>query len=125
LILVVAACGTATVPAPAAIPDLIELETPRPDALLGNPTVLRGRARGTWYFEASFPVYVLDGDGDTLGRVPAQAQGEWMTTEFVPFTATLTFTAPSSSTGVLVLTKDNPSGLPEHAAELRIPVRFR
>ena len=31
---------------------------------------------------------------------------------------------PATSTGTLVLQKDNPSGLPEHADELRIPVRF-
>jgi hypothetical protein len=48
-----------------------------------------------------------------------------MTPAFVPFEATLSFTPPASRTGTLILAKDNPSGLPEHAAELRIPVRFR
>ena len=110
---------------PAAIPDLIELATPLPESIIQSPLVLEGRARGMWYFEASFPAYLLDADGDTLAVMPVQALGEWMTEEFVPFKATLTFTPPSSEAGTLILMKDNASGLPEHAAELRVPVRFR
>jgi len=36
----------------------------------------------------------------------------------------ITFENPETATGTLVLEKDNPSGLPEHADELRVPVRF-
>jgi hypothetical protein len=90
-----------------------------------SPLVIEGRARGNWYFEASFPVYLLSATGDTLAVRPAQAEGEWMTEAFVPFKVSLTFTPPASATGTLVLARDNPSGLPEHAAELRVPVRFR
>lgn len=118
-------CGRAAAPPLAALPDLIELRSPLPDALLRSPATIEGRARGPWFFEASFPVYLLDAAGDTIARMPAQAVGEWMTTEFVPFRATLTFTAPASRTGTLILAKDNPSGLPEHAAELRVGIRFR
>lgn len=109
----------------ASLPDRIELRTPLPDAIIQSPLTLEGRARGSWFFEASFPVYLLDAGGDTIAVIPATAQGEWMTREFVPFKATLTFTPPASPTGTLVLAKDNPSGLPEHAAELRVPIRFR
>ena len=42
-----------------------------------------------------------------------------------PLSATLTFSSPASRTGTLILAKDNPSGLPEHAAELRVAIRFR
>jgi hypothetical protein len=125
LALVVLGCGREAVREAAAIPDLIELRTPLPGAVLQSPLTLEGRARGTWFFEASFPVYLTDADGDTIAVTPAQAEGEWMTREFVPFKATLTFTPPASSTGTLILAKDNPSGLPEHAAELRVPIRFR
>lgn len=109
---------------PAAKPDLIELRTPLPEAILVSPLTVEGRARGPWFFEASFPVYLLDASGDTIAVTPAQAQGEWMTPAFVPFKATLTFALPASPTGTLILTKDNPSGLAEHAAELRVPIRF-
>lgn len=54
----------------------------------------------------------------------AQAQGEWMTSEFVPFKAKLEFQAPQTETGVLVFIKDNPSGIRELDNELRVPVHF-
>ena len=123
--LVIPGCHREAARDPAALPDRIELRTPLPDAIIQSPLTLEGRARGSWFFEASFPVYLLDGGGDTIAVIPATAQGQWMTQEFVPFKATLSFTPPASTTGTLVLAKDNPSGLPEHAAELRVPIRFR
>lgn len=104
--------------------NLIRVSTPRPNTVVQSPLSVEGMARGNWFFEASFPVRLIDASGIELGKVIAQAKGEWMTTEFVPFEATLTFTAPLSASGTLVLEKDNPSGLPEHADELRIPVTF-
>lgn len=124
LALVILGCSREAPREAAAIPDLIELRTPLPGAILRSPLTLEGRARGFWFFEASFPVYLIDAGGDTIAVMPAQAEGEWMTQAFVPFKATLTFTPPASPTGTLILAKDNPSGLPEHAAELRVPIRF-
>lgn len=110
---------------PEAKADLIVVESLAPGDYVASPLTVTGRARGTWYFEASFPVQLLDGNGNVLASGPAQAQGDWMTTEFVPFAITLpAFAAPGTANGTLVLKKDNPSGLPEHEDELRIPVRF-
>lgn len=103
----------------------VRLSTPLPDALVTSPLAVSGEARGTWFFEASFPVRLLDANGNELAVVPAQAQGEWMTENFVPFSTTLSFTAPETDAGFLVLEKDNPSGLPEFADEVRVKVRFR
>ena len=125
LALLILGCNREVAREPAAIPDLIELRTPLPNAIVQSPLTLEGRARGPWFFEASFPVYLINADGDTIAVVPAQADGEWMTKAFVPFKVTLTFTPPASQTGTLILAKDNPSGLPEHAADLRVPIRFR
>lgn len=116
-------------PAPQAPPanpksDLIRVQTPQPGALVQSPLRVGGEARGTWFFEASFPVTLLDGAGRPLVQTHAQAKGEWMTESFVPFESELRFEPPATTTGTLVLAKDNPSGLPEHADELRIPVRF-
>lgn len=117
-------CEFAACPNVPAGDDMVRLTEPAADAVLRSPLTIRGEARGSWYFEASFPVRLFDGNGKELGAVPAQALGDWMTTEFVPFEATLVFTAPDTETGTLVLEKDNPSGLPENADELRVPVRF-
>ena len=100
------------------------VDSPLADAIVTSPLTVTGKARGTWYFEASFPVRLLDDQGNELAAVPAQAQGDWMTEQHVPFIATITFTT-TAETGTLVLQKDNPSGLPEYDASVSIPVRFR
>lgn len=104
--------------------NLIVIETPRPGQAISSPVVIKGKARGNWYFEASFPARLVDANGKVLSIMPIQATGNWMTTEFVPFTATVNFTIPSTKTGTLILQKDNPSGLAENNDELRIPVTF-
>ncbi|MDP3696626.1 MAG: Gmad2 immunoglobulin-like domain-containing protein [Candidatus Taylorbacteria bacterium] len=116
-------------PTPAVLPtgglsDLIRINEPVPDQTVKSPLSVSGEARGYWFFEASFPIRVYDANGKEIGVAVAQAQGEWMTDDFVPFQATLNFKKPATATGTLVLEKDNPSGLPEHDAELRVPVSF-
>jgi len=102
--------------------DLIRVTSPESGATVSSPLTVDGEARGTWYFEASFPVKLLDSDGNELAVTPAEAQGEWMTEDFVPFTATLEFDESYTGDATLVLQKDNPSGLPENDDELRIPL---
>ncbi len=104
--------------------DLIVAISPTPNQVVTSPLTITGRARGNWYFEASFPIELIDANGKQLAITPATAQGDWMTTEFVPFSAMLTFLKPTTATGTLILHKDNPSGLPEHDNELRVPVHF-
>ncbi len=102
----------------------IRITSPETDAVVGSPATIRGEARGSWFFEGSFPVRVVDGNGVNLGTAPAQALGEWMTESFVPFEVVIPFGLPDTASGAIVFEKDNPSGLPENADELRIPVRF-
>src|SRR5258708_24675936 len=104
--------------------DLIKVSTPIPNATVTSPLVIKGMARGNWYFEGSFPVKILDAKGRELGKVPASAQGDWMNTNFVPFVATLNFTKSPTSTGTIILEKDNPSDLPQNADHISIPVKF-
>jgi hypothetical protein len=103
---------------------LIRVTAPVSNAIVGSPVTVSGEARGNWYFEASFPIRVLDANGRELGVGVAQAQGDWMTTDFVPFSVKVNFSTPTTPTGTIVLEKDNPSGLPEHDAQVRVPVRF-
>ena len=104
--------------------NLIRVDVPLPNVLVQSPLTVRGTARGNWYFEASFPVKVFDSNGKELGSVPAQAQGNWMTTDFVPFQATLVFATSTTETGTVVFQKDNPSGLPANDASVSVPVYF-
>lgn len=113
------------VPAPAARKtDLIKIESLHADDAILSPFTVTGQARGNWFFEASFPIKILDKDGKVIGMGNGQAQGEWMTENFVPWKATVSFIAPASGKGEVVFMKDNPSGLPAHDAEVRVPVVF-
>lgn len=104
--------------------DLIKVESPRPNQTINSPLIVEGEARGFWFFEASFPVKLLDEKGNLIVQGIAQTKSDWMTENFVQFQAELIFAAPLTEKGNLILEKDNPSGLPEHADELIIPIKF-
>jgi hypothetical protein len=99
----------------------IIVELPFPGAVTGKEFSVIGRARGPWFFEASFPIEVLDKDGKRLAISFAQAEGEWMTTEFVRFKGDVKVPESYIGPATLILHKDNPSGLPEHDASISFP----
>jgi hypothetical protein len=109
---------------PAGNESLIRVTNVVPNQKITSPLTVTGEARGNWFFEASFPVKILDGNGQMIAQMPAQAIGEWMTSEFVPFKVVLSFAKPSTATGTLMLNNDNPSGLPENDKFISIPIRF-
>jgi hypothetical protein len=104
--------------------DLLKVDSPAQNQKVNSPVSVKGEARGNWYFEASFPVQILDENGTVLGSGPVQAQGEWTTTNFVPFSGEINFSKPKGKTGSIVFKKDNPSGLPANDDSVSIPVNF-
>jgi hypothetical protein len=107
--------------------DLIEVERPLPQATVSSPLLIKGKARGTWYFEGSFPIVVMTKDNVIIGKGVATANGDSMTTEYVSFTASINYTLPANTKtipGFLILKKDNPSGEPRFDNQLAIPVTF-
>jgi len=106
--------------------DKVKVEFPRINEKVSSPLLVTGQARGSWFFEASFPITLKDDNGNIVAQGYAMTADDWMTTNFVSFESIpLTFErTPTTKKGVLILHKDNPSGLPEHDEELRIPVRF-
>ncbi len=115
---------TATSTATSTLSNLIRVTSVKPNAQIQSPLKVTGTARGNWYFEASFPIKLVDANGKVLIQSPAQADGEWMTTEFVPFEATLTFQKPATKTGTLIIMNSNASGDPARDMKLEIPVTF-
>lgn len=110
--------------------DLIKIDTPTVGAEITSPIKISGEARGTWYFEASFPIFIVDWDGKIIGQGIATAQSEWMTENFVPFTAEINFKTSEisgnySNRGVIIFKKDNPSGLPEFDDAYEMPILFK
>src|SRR3989344_2842343 len=109
--------------------NLIKVELPFPGAVVGKEFSVVGQARGYWFFEASFPVELLDKDGKVLATGIAQAQADpdtgeinWMTENFVRFKADLRVPLSYIGLAALVLHKDNPSGLPENDASMSFPI---
>jgi hypothetical protein len=99
----------------------VVVTSPKPNASVGKTFVVSGNAPGSWFFEASFPIKVVDADNNFIGNSIAQAQGDWMTTGQVTFSATVTIENYSGS-ATIVLLRDNPSGMPEHDDSVSIPV---
>lgn len=119
------------VSATSSVADLIRNVSVEADDVIESPLTLSGEARGQWYFEATFPVTLTDWDGLIIAEGYAEAQSDWMTTEFVPFEATLEFASPYEAgdpdfmkRGSLILQKANASGLPENDAAYETTVYF-
>ncbi len=106
------------------VAQMIVVEEPKVNAEVTNPITVAGRARGNWFFEASFPISVYNADNQKLGIGIAQAKSDWMTEDFVDFEAEIEFSNPGTGDGYLLVQKDNPSGLPQYDASLKIPIKF-
>jgi len=105
--------------------EMIKLNSPKPNEKISSPLKIEGEARGMWFFEGDFPIVLTDWDGLIIAEGIATAQGNWMTEDFVKFSAELEFAKPAyGETGNLILRKDNPSGMPENDDAFEIQVKF-
>ncbi|NCC70556.1 hypothetical protein EOM09_03160, partial [bacterium] len=107
--------------------DLIQIESPRPNQIINSPLNIVGKARGFWFFEASFPIILKDEKGNIISESFAEAKNDWMTTEFVPFESILEYKINDelkNKKGLLFLKKDNPSGISDNDDFLEIPIIF-
>jgi hypothetical protein len=105
--------------------DLINVMAPLTGDLIADPLLVFGEARGSWYFEGTFPVELYDAFDTLIASGVATANGDWMTTDFVPFSVLLHFdTVPTSATGTLILRNDNPSGIPANDKSISVDIIF-
>jgi len=103
----------------------MRISSPLQDQTVTSPLSLSGSAKGTWFFEGSAPVVLKDANGKTIAQGHISATGDWMTTSFVPFTGTLTWTSSSTGTSTkatIVFMNDNPSGDPSLQKSVSVPV---
>lgn len=77
------------------VTEMIKIDEPLPNATIGSPLNISGKAKGNW-----------------------------MTNDFVPFAITLSFITPDNERGKLVFQRANPSGLKENAESHSIPLIF-
>ncbi len=102
----------------------IRLYEPISGATVTSPVKVRGEVPGSWSFEGSFPVKITGEQANALANAAAKLEGDWMTDDYVPFTATLTFNPGDTKTGFLILQKDNPSGLDAKDDSITVEVKF-
>lgn len=110
--------------------DMIVVSSPAIDSTIStSPVVIKGRARGNWFFEASAPVTVVNWDGLIIGEgyISVDEGYDWMTTEYVPFTGTISYDASQIGVykhGWIIMKKDNPSGEPQFDNSLEFKIFF-
>ncbi|MFD2518002.1 Gmad2 immunoglobulin-like domain-containing protein [Salinimicrobium flavum] len=104
--------------------DLIKVDQPASGSKVTTPFKLTGEARGMWYFEGEFPYVLVNENYDKLAEGSVRATEEWMTEDFVPFEAEISFEPGKSQNGYLILRRSNASGRPEHDRVYRVPVVF-
>jgi len=102
----------------------IRIFSPAKNATVASPIAIIGEVPGNWSSEAQFPVRLVGSGGAVVTSTTAHVLGNWQTSELVPFSAQLTFTAALPGTGQVVLAKDNPSGLPINDDSVTIPIKF-
>ncbi len=99
----------------------VVVTSPAAGATVSKTFTVTGKAPGPWYFEASFPIKIVDANNNFIGQGIAQAQSDWMVVSDVAFIAPVTttgYTGPAT----LVLMRDNPSGMPENDDSISIPI---
>ncbi len=102
----------------------IKVTSPAPNAEFQTQILISGEAKGSWYFEATFPIRLEDGAGKVLASTMATAQSDWQSAEMVPFKAEITYEADKPIDATLVFQNDNPSGMIENQKEFRQPVKL-
>jgi eight-cysteine-cluster-containing protein len=113
-----------------------ELQVPTPDVTdmvvvfpeqgdrVSSPVEVIGKAKGNWFFEATFPVTVLDDNQNEIGYGFVESLGEWMTEDFVDFKGEITFNSAGHDGGEIVFKNSNPSGMPEFEKSVSVKVKF-
>jgi len=102
--------------------DLIRITFPASGEKVGGNINVTGIAKGVWYFEGEFPVDMVDLAGNRLADASALAEGEWMTEDFVPFSATLKYAVHDKMEAKLIIQRNNPSDLEKNHSSVEIPI---
>ncbi|MGB8705139.1 MAG: Gmad2 immunoglobulin-like domain-containing protein [Gillisia sp.] len=104
---------------------VIKVTKPEINQPIGSPLQIKGKAMGSWFFEGSAPVKLVNENNKEIVKGVITTTEDWTTKDFVNFSGKLSFDLPENSkSGFLILAKSNPSGLAERNESIKIPVRF-
>jgi hypothetical protein len=85
--------------------DTIYISSPKPGDSISGAILVKGFARGSWFRDGSFPVTITTTQGVQLATGFAHAEGDWTTTSFVPFSASVTFSGLYIGQAIVTLQK--------------------
>lgn len=103
--------------------DEITVNFPTDNQAVTSPIQIKGKVVGNWFFEGSFPVELLNSNGEVIATATASTPEDWATTSVIDFSATLVYPkATSTDRGLIILKNDNPSGDPSRDKKDFIPV---
>jgi len=103
----------------------VVIDMPQIAQIVTSPMTIKGKALNTWFFEANIVIELRDENGKVLAQKGYLTPDDWMTPGYKTIDTTLSFKAPSTDYGELVIHNDNPSGLPQNDKEFKVPVRFK
>ena len=109
---------------------VIEVSYPLPETTISaSPMTITGKAKGNWFFEATAPVSIVNWDGLIIGQgyIKVDQGYDWMTTDMVPFTGTISYDASQIGMykyGWVIVKKDNPSDDPKFDDSLEFKILF-
>ncbi len=86
---------------------------------------VKGQAPGNWYFEGTFPVRVLNIQGEVVSTFVATTYDDWMNETTVPFSVIIDFPLEQEGAYVLQFEKSNPSGLDENSDIAKIAISIK
>lgn len=118
------------VPAPQqTVTEEVTVSAPLNGQTISSPLQVTGIAKGNWFFEGTFPMTLTTLDGKPIASGYVTAQGDWMTTDSVPFSGTLNFSVPvmldgTHTPGYLILHNSNASGDPQFDKSVVIKVQW-
>ena len=105
------------------VSEYIKVTSPQPFDEVNGVLNITGEARGNYFFEANFPIELELENGEIIQHY-ATAQGEWMTTEFVPFEAEIDLSHLPNQKIFLKLIQANPSGDERNQMKMKIPLKL-
>lgn len=111
------------VPSPFPTHQSISITSPKPGSIISQRVTIVGKAKGSWFNEGRFPVFVLDEEDKEVGSGSAIAQVDiFSSEEYIPFAATISLDPDKSSPGSIKFVQDSPSGLTGNEFTYQIPV---
>lgn len=104
--------------------DIIIIDSPKPYQKVQVPIIIKGKAKGSFFFEGTFPIRIEDENGNLIVSDYIMTKENWMTENFVYFETYFYFEKGNLRKGFIIFEKANPSGLLENKFEIRIPLYF-